>query len=67
MNDCDKVVMLKQKQEPVYHFLSRYFAPWNGIPGDPVTGSAHTVLASSSVAILTSGLSDLGDNRTEDF
>lgn len=24
--------------------LSRYFAPWNGIPEDPVTGSAHTVL-----------------------
>jgi len=28
-----------------YHFMSRYFAPWNGIPEDPVTGSAHTVLA----------------------
>jgi len=28
-----------------YNFLSRYFAPWNGIPEDPVTGSAHTVLA----------------------
>lgn len=28
-----------------YDFLSRYFAPWNGIPEDPVTGSAHTVLA----------------------
>ena len=26
-------------------FISRYFAPWNGIPEDPVTGSAHTVLA----------------------
>ena len=26
-------------------FYSRYFAPWNGIPEDPVTGSAHTVLA----------------------
>ena len=22
----------------------RYFAPWVGIPEDPVTGSAHTVL-----------------------
>lgn len=21
-----------------YDFLSRYFAPWNGIPEDPVTG-----------------------------
>eukprot|EP00095_Tigriopus_kingsejongensis_P011802 maker-scaffold71_size417697-snap-gene-2.12 protein:Tk11802 transcript:maker-scaffold71_size417697-snap-gene-2.12-mRNA-1 annotation:"phenazine biosynthesis-like domain-containing" len=28
-----------------YDFLSRYFAPWVGIPEDPVTGSAHTVLA----------------------
>jgi len=27
-----------------FHFISRYFAPWNGIPEDPVTGSAHTVL-----------------------
>ena len=25
-------------------FVSRYFAPWNGINEDPVTGSAHTVL-----------------------
>lgn len=29
-----------------YDFYSRYFAPWVGIPEDPVTGSAHTVLAS---------------------
>ncbi|XP_076831095.1 phenazine biosynthesis-like domain-containing protein [Brachyhypopomus gauderio] len=28
-----------------YDFFSRNFAPWNGIPEDPVTGSAHTVLA----------------------
>lgn len=27
-----------------YDFQSRYFAPWVGIPEDPVTGSAHTVL-----------------------
>lgn len=26
------------------HFVSRYFAPWVGIPEDPVTGSAHAVL-----------------------
>jgi PhzF family phenazine biosynthesis protein len=26
-------------------FISRYFSPWNGILEDPVTGSAHTVLA----------------------
>lgn len=24
---------------PRYDFLSRYFAPWNGIPEDPVTGN----------------------------
>lgn len=28
-----------------YDFCSRYFAPWVGIPEDPVTGSAHCVLA----------------------
>jgi PhzF family phenazine biosynthesis protein len=28
-----------------YDFVSRYFAPAEGIPEDPVTGSAHTVLA----------------------
>jgi len=28
-----------------YDFVSRYFSPWNGIKEDPVTGSAHTVLA----------------------
>lgn len=27
------------------HFLSRCFGPWSGINEDPVTGSAHTVLA----------------------
>jgi predicted PhzF superfamily epimerase YddE/YHI9 len=28
-----------------FDFVSRYFAPWVGIPEDPVTGSLHTVLA----------------------
>jgi PhzF family phenazine biosynthesis protein len=28
-----------------YDFVSRYFAPWMGVDEDPVTGSAHTVLA----------------------
>ncbi|XP_038557239.1 phenazine biosynthesis-like domain-containing protein 1 [Micropterus salmoides] len=32
--------------QPGYDFYSRVFAPWNGIPEDPVTGSAHTVLGS---------------------
>ncbi|XP_076413272.1 phenazine biosynthesis-like domain-containing protein 1 isoform X2 [Peromyscus maniculatus bairdii] len=31
---------------PQYDFYSRYFAPWVGLPEDPVTGSAHTVLSS---------------------
>jgi len=25
-------------------FVSRYFGPWVGVPEDPVTGSAHTIL-----------------------
>lgn len=29
----------------VYDFFSRYFAPGKGIPEDPVTGSAHCMLA----------------------
>uniref|UniRef100_A0A7S2RF46 Phenazine biosynthesis-like domain-containing protein n=1 Tax=Rhizochromulina marina TaxID=1034831 RepID=A0A7S2RF46_9STRA len=31
--------------EGAYDFFSRYFAPWNGIPEDPVNGSSHTILA----------------------
>ncbi|KAI5617417.1 phenazine biosynthesis like protein domain containing [Silurus asotus] len=31
--------------QPGYDFYSRNFAPWVGVPEDPVTGSAHTVLA----------------------
>ncbi|CAL8380049.1 unnamed protein product [Arctogadus glacialis] len=31
--------------QPGYDFYSRFFSPWNGISEDPVTGSAHTVLA----------------------
>jgi len=38
-------VIVTVKGEKDYDFVSRYFAPWNGIPEDPVTGSAHTVLA----------------------
>ncbi|KAI8521191.1 hypothetical protein Bbelb_009450 [Branchiostoma belcheri] len=30
----------------LYDFVSRFFDPWSGLPEDPVTGSAHTVLAS---------------------
>lgn len=27
-----------------YDFISRYFAPWNGIPEDPVTGIVNCVI-----------------------
>lgn len=39
------VIVTVRSQTADYDFLSRYFSPWNGIPEDPVTGSAHTVLA----------------------
>lgn len=32
--------------QPGYDFYSRCFVPWAGVPEDPVTGSAHTVLGS---------------------
>ncbi|XP_062503685.1 phenazine biosynthesis-like domain-containing protein [Corticium candelabrum] len=38
------VIVTVLGSEP-YNFYSRYFAPWVGISEDPVTGSAHTVLA----------------------
>lgn len=38
------IVTLKAREGEAYDFYSRYFAPWVGIPEDPVTGSAHTVL-----------------------
>jgi predicted PhzF superfamily epimerase YddE/YHI9 len=31
--------------DPPYDFVSRFFAPTAGIPEDPVTGSAHCMLA----------------------
>ncbi|KAM3625096.1 uncharacterized protein V6R79_006652 [Siganus canaliculatus] len=47
-SDRVKGVILTMKgspdSQPGYDFYSRYFSPWNGIPEDPVTGSAHTVL-----------------------
>lgn len=38
------VIVTLNGQGTQYDFISRYFAPWVGIPEDPVTGSAHTVL-----------------------
>ncbi|MCX4750783.1 PhzF family phenazine biosynthesis protein [Kitasatospora sp. NBC_01287] len=41
------VVVTALAEDPAdgYDFVSRYFAPAAGVPEDPVTGSAHTVLA----------------------
>lgn len=38
------VATLADKEAP-YHVVSRFFAPGSGIPEDPVTGSAHCILA----------------------
>ncbi|MBI3892251.1 MAG: PhzF family phenazine biosynthesis protein [Candidatus Wallbacteria bacterium] len=37
-------VVVTQKSAPPYDFISRYFAPWAGVPEDPVTGAAHCAL-----------------------
>jgi PhzF family phenazine biosynthesis protein len=37
-------VIITSKADSQYDFISRFFAPWVGVPEDPVTGSAHTVL-----------------------
>lgn len=38
-------IIITAEGHPPYDFVSRFFAPWVGINEDPVTGSAHTVLA----------------------
>ena len=38
------VIVTAASDEPVYDFVSRFFAPLAGIPEDPVTGSAHCAL-----------------------
>ncbi|XP_077989198.1 phenazine biosynthesis-like domain-containing protein 1 isoform X2 [Glandiceps talaboti] len=47
---ADVILTLKGSSEstnqPSYDCLSRVFSPWCGLPEDPVTGSAHAVLAS---------------------
>ncbi len=37
--------MIVTAESADYDFVSRFFAPKDGIPEDPVTGSAHTALA----------------------
>lgn len=39
------VIITAPSSDPQYDFVSRYFAPVKGIPEDPVTGSAHCMLA----------------------
>ena len=39
------LIVTAKSADPAYDFLSRYFAPVKGIPEDPVTGSAHCMLA----------------------
>ncbi len=38
-------VILTARSRKNYDFVSRFFSPWDGVDEDPVTGSAHTVLA----------------------
>jgi PhzF family phenazine biosynthesis protein len=38
-------VIVTARGDEDYDFVSRYFVPWAGIDEDPVTGSAHCVLA----------------------
>ncbi|RLC77578.1 MAG: PhzF family phenazine biosynthesis protein [Chloroflexi bacterium] len=45
-------VIITAKGYGRYDFISRFFAPWVGINEDPVTGSAHTVLAAYWAGIL---------------
>ena len=33
------VIVTVRSVQTEYDFVSRYFAPWNGIPEDPVTGA----------------------------
>lgn len=47
-NGLVKAIMITEKGNFIkdnVHFYSRFFAPWYGVNDDPVTGSAHTVLA----------------------
>jgi PhzF family phenazine biosynthesis protein len=39
------VIITAPSRDPQYDFVSRYFAPVKGISEDPVTGSAHCMLA----------------------
>jgi predicted PhzF superfamily epimerase YddE/YHI9 len=40
-----EVIITARSKDPAYDFISRFFAPQLGIAEDPVTGSAHCLLA----------------------
>jgi len=40
------IIVTSKEESPPYNFVSRVFAHWSGVPEDPVTGSAHSILAS---------------------
>ncbi len=42
---CGSAIITARSDDPAYDFVSRFFAPALGINEDPVTGSAHCVLA----------------------
>ncbi len=50
--DCIQGLIVTSKGPEGFDFCSRYFGPWEGINEDPVTGSAHTVLAPYWGAVL---------------
>lgn len=39
------MIATSMSERPGVDFVSRYFAPWIGVDEDPVTGSAHAILA----------------------
>jgi len=43
---CRGVIVTARSEDPVFDFVSRFFAPAVGVDEDPVTGSAHCCLAS---------------------
>ena len=42
--DADSVIVTAPSDRGDHDFVSRFFAPRNGVPEDPVTGSAHCAL-----------------------
>ena len=42
---CRGVIVTARSSDPMFDFVSRFFAPSAGIDEDPVTGSAHCTLA----------------------